>query len=155
MWRRKEMSENKLNDELSLLIAAAANFYLYPKLRASLAIDDFDDPDARELFIALEECFRDNRRNIIDLKKRISNEALGNFVIQQAVLHKYYINPEKLANDGIRNIRKKRLERRSDEIILELKGAKPEQSPGKDRGFVFEDLLSEKALVDAELRLLL
>ncbi|MDR0639229.1 MAG: hypothetical protein LBG27_10105 [Spirochaetaceae bacterium] len=146
------MNKNKLNDELSLLIAAAANFYLYPKLRASLVIDDFDDPDARELFIALEECFRDDRRSLIDLKKRISNKALGNLVVKQAVLKKYYENPDELVSEGIRKIRKKRLERRAAEIVLELRNPNPELA--RNRASI-EDLLAEKARIDDELSLLL
>ncbi|MDR2080014.1 MAG: DNA primase, partial [Treponema sp.] len=44
-----------LNDELFLLTAVVVNRDLYPKLRSVLTIEDFDDPAARELFIALEE----------------------------------------------------------------------------------------------------
>jgi DNA primase len=143
-----------LNDELFLLIAVLVNHDLYPKLRSALVIDDFDDPAARELFIALEEWFRNDMPGLDDLKERISDEALRNFVIQQGVSQAFYINSDKLVSDGIRKIRQKRLERRLAKIVTELRITKYEQGGGGGRGTVLEDLLAEKVHLDAELRLL-
>jgi DNA primase len=143
-----------LNDELFVLIAALVNHDLYPKLRSALVIDDFDDPAARELFIALEEWFRNDMPGLEDLKSRISDEALRDFVIQQGVSEAFSLNPEKLVSDGIRKIRRKRLERRLARIVTELRITKNEQSHGEGRGASPEDLLAEKVHLDAELRLL-
>ncbi|MDR0597551.1 MAG: DNA primase [Treponema sp.] len=143
-----------LNDELFLLIAVLVNHDLYPKLRAALVIDDFDDPAAKELFIALEEWFRNDMPGLDDLKERISDEALRNFVIQQGVSEAFFMNPEKLVSDGIRKIRQKRLERRLAGIVAELRSAKHEQDRREGRGTALEDLLAEKVHLDAELRLL-
>jgi DNA primase len=140
-----------LNDELFLLIAVLVNHDLYPKLRSALAIDDFDDPAARELFIALEEWFRNDMPGLDDLKERISDEGLRNFVIQQGVSEAFFINPDKLVSDGIRKIRQKRLERRLAGIVAELRITKYGQNRGEGS---LEDLLSEKVHLDAELRLL-
>jgi DNA primase len=141
-----------LNDELFVLIAVFVNHDLYPKLRAALDIDDFDDPAARELFIALEEWFRNDMPGMEDLKERISDEALRNFVIQQGVSDAFSLNSDKLVSDGIRKIRQKRLERRLAGIVTELRITKYGQSQGE--GVSLEDLLSEKVHLDAELRLL-
>jgi DNA primase len=143
-----------LNDELFLLIAVLVNHDLYPKLRSALVIDDFDDPAARELFIALEEWFRNDMPGLDDLTERISDEALRNFVIQQGVSEAFFMNPDKLVSDGIRKIRQKRLERRRARIVTELRLATYEQDQGEGRGAVLEDLLAEKVHLDAELRLL-
>ncbi|MDR3124055.1 MAG: DNA primase [Treponema sp.] len=143
-----------LNDELFLLIAVLVNHDLYPKLRSALVIDDFDDPAARELFIALEEWFRNDMPGLEDLKERISDEALRNFVIQQGVSEAFSMNSEKLVSDGIRKIRQKRLERRLAKIVTELRITKYEQDQGGGRGTALEDLLAEKVHLDAELRLL-
>jgi DNA primase len=141
-----------LNDELFVLIAALVNHDLYPKLRSALVIDDFDDPAARELFIALEEWFRNDMPGLDDLKERISDEALRNFVIQQGVSEAFYLNSDKLVSDGIRKIRQKRLERRLAKIVTELRITKYEQEGAG--GTALEDLLAEKVHLDAELRLL-
>jgi DNA primase len=143
-----------LNDELFLLIAVLVNHDLYPRLRSVLAIEDFDDPAARELFIALEEWFRNDMPGMDDLKTRIHDEALRNFVIQQGVSEAFALNPGKLVDDGIRKIRQKRLERRLARIVAELRITKYEQNREGRGETALADLLSEKVHLDAELRLL-
>jgi DNA primase len=142
-----------LNDELFLLTAVLVNHGLYTKLRSALSVEDFDDSAARELFIALEEWFRNDMPGMDDLLSRISDGVLRNFVIQQGASEAFSGNPEKLVNDGIRKVKQKRLERRLSKIVTELRIAKNEQ--GKDglhRGTYLEDLLAEKVHLDAELR---
>ncbi|MDR1597281.1 MAG: DNA primase [Treponema sp.] len=144
-----------LNDELFLLTAVVVNHDLYPKLRSALTLEDFDDPAARELFIALEEWFRNDMPGMDDLLSRISNGALRDFVVRQGVSEAFSINPGRLVNDGIRTVRQKRLERRLAGIITELRITKNELVPeGFQRGSRLEDLLAEKVHLDAELRLL-
>ncbi|GHV75967.1 DNA primase [Spirochaetia bacterium] len=135
-----------LNDELFLLTAVLVNPLLYPKLRSSLTIDDFDDPAARELFIALEEWFRNDMPGMDDLLSRIEDGGLRNFVILKGASEAFSVRPEQLVSDGIRKIRQKRLEHRLTRIVSELRIAKKEQNHG--------DLLAEKMHLDAELRLL-
>jgi DNA primase len=145
----------RLNDELFLLTAVVVNHDLYPKLRSALTIEDFDDPAARELFIALEEWFRNDMPGMDDLLSRISNGALRDFVVRQGVSEAFSINPGRLVNDGIRTVRQKRLERRLAGIITELRITKNEHiREGLQRGSRLEDLLAEKVHLDAELRLL-
>jgi DNA primase len=142
-----------LNDELFLLTAVLVNHELYPKLRSTLSIEDFDDSAARELFIALEEWFRNEMSGMDDLLSRINNGALRNFVIHQGASQAFAINPEQLVSDGIKKIKQKRLERRRAKIITELRIAKNEQGREDPHGGKrLEDLLAEKVHLDAELR---
>jgi DNA primase len=144
-----------LNDELFLLTAVVVNHDLYPKLRSALTIEDFDDLAARELFIALEEWFRNDMPGMDDLLSRIGNGALRDFVVRQGVSEAFSINPGRLVNDGIRTVKQKRLERRLAGIITELRITKNELArEGLQRGSRLEDLLAEKVHLDAELRLL-
>jgi DNA primase len=154
----------RINDELYLLTAVLVNHWLYPKLRSSLSIEELEDPGAKELFIALEEWFRnrntgeEDRIQAIppDLLSRINGDALRNFVIEQGVKGAFSSNPELLVRDGIRRIKVKRLERRQGEIVMELRRRKtghegsgmplPAFSPASP-----EDLLAEKVHIDAEL----
>jgi DNA primase len=145
-----------LNDELFLLTAVLVNHDLYPKLRSALSIEDFDDPAAKELFIALEEWFRNDMPGMDDLLSRIHDGALRNFVIQQGASEAFSGRPEQLVSDGIRKIRQKRLERRLARIVTELRIIKNGQNQEglQRRGTTLEDLLAEKVHLDAELRLL-
>jgi DNA primase len=142
-----------LNDELFLLTTVFVNGSLYTKLRSSLSIEDLSDPYARELWIALEEWFRNDMPGMDDLALRVNNERLRNFVHQQLVSEAFSHNPEQLVADGIRKIKQKRLERRLAGIVIELRIAKNEKSrDGAFRNRRLEDLLAEKVHLDAELR---
>jgi hypothetical protein len=140
----------QMNDELYLLTAVLANPWLYPKLRLSLSIEEMEDPEAKELFIALEEWFRSRNTGVIpaDLLSRINNKCLRDFV-EKGVKRTFSLNPESLVQDFIKRIKVKHLERRRGEIITELR----KQKTGHE-GFdtlSHEDLLAGKMHIDAEL----
>jgi DNA primase len=154
----------RMNDELYLLTAVLVNQWLYPKLRSSLSIEELEDSGAKELFIALEEWFRNGNTDVEDrsraippdLLSRINGDALRNFVIEQGIKGAFSSNPELLVQDGIRQIKIKRLERRQGEIVMELRKRKTGHEGGIMSSPAFstaspEDLLSEKVHIDAEL----
>jgi DNA primase len=154
----------RMNDELYLLTAVLVNQRTYPKLRSSLSIEELEDPGAKELFIALEEWFRNrspgeeesSQAMPPDLLARINGEALRNFVIEQGVKGAFSSNPEALIQDGIRKIKIKRLERRQGEIVMELRKQKTDRGglnapPPASLPVSSEDLLTEKVHIDAEL----
>jgi DNA primase len=141
----------RMSDELFLLTAFLANPEWYPKLRASLSsvlpIGEIDDPRAKELYIALEEWFRNDAPGMDDLLARIQDEALRNFVIEQAASRAFFRNPEAIFGESMKRIRQKRLERRQAEIIVEI-GTQKRGDTGRN----LEDILAEKVYIDAELR---
>jgi DNA primase len=140
----------RMSDELFLLTAVLANPDWYPKIRASLLsalpIEEIDDPRAKELFIALEEWFRNDAPGLDDLLARIQSEALRNFVLEQIASQAFSQKPELLFRESMKRIRQKRLERRQGEITIEL----GTQKRG-DEGSRLKDLLAEKVYIDAEL----
>jgi DNA primase len=118
-----------------------------------LSIEDFEDFYARELWIALEEWFRNDMPGMEDLVSRITTETLRTFVYQKNATEAFSHNPEQLVADGIRKVKIKRLERRLAGIVTELRIAKNEksrESVSTERRQ--EDLLVEKVHLDAELR---
>jgi DNA primase len=154
----------RMNDELYLLTAVLVNRWLYPKLRSSLSIEELENPGAKELFIVLEEWFRnrntdgEDRSQAIppDLLSRINGDALRNFVIEQGIKGAFSANPELLVQDGIRQIKIKRLERRQGEIVMELRKRKTgyegfNASLSTSLSTSPEDFLTEKVHIDAEL----
>lgn len=141
-------SEIRMNDEIFLLIAVIVNRGLYTKLRASLSVEEVDDPRAKDLFIALEECFRNDSEDFDSLLSRIQDESLKSFVIEKSASDAFTVQADKLVMDGITRIKVKRLERRRAEIVLALRTAKNEGT-GTERAL--DDLLSEKVHVDTEL----
>ncbi|MDR0722677.1 MAG: DNA primase [Treponema sp.] len=137
----------RMNDELYLLIAVSVHYRLYPKLRTSLLIKEIEDPCAKELFIALEECFIYDESGMDALLSRISREGLRNFVIKQAASREFSSNPDQLVSDGIKRVKQRRLEKRLHEIVMELRLVTSGTAKVHS-----EELLAEKMHIDAELR---
>jgi DNA primase len=151
----KQAEPIRMNDELYLLTVVSVNDRLYPKFRTKLLIKDLEDPAAKELFIALEECFIHDESGMEDLLARISSESLRNFVIERGTSREFSANPEQLVLDGIKKVKQKRLHKRLTEIVTELRMLEHVAAETHDEfqnGIRMEELLAEKMHIDTELR---
>ncbi|MDR1301436.1 MAG: DNA primase [Treponema sp.] len=137
----------RMNDELYLLIVVSIHGQWYPHLRTHLSIKEIEDPFAKELFIALEECFIYDESGMDALLSRISREDLRNFVIKQAASSEFSSKPEQLVSDGIKRIKRRRIEKRLSEIVMKLRIAASGTAEVHAK-----ELLAEKMHIDAELR---
>ena len=136
------------NAELSLLTTVAINQELYPDFRAALEIKDVDDPTAKELFIVLEECFKNDESGTDSLLKRISDEALRAYVAESGTSGEFKGDSRKFMEDGIKQIRKKRLEKRLTEINAQMR--EDERKFGDVENI--DELLAEKKSIDSQIR---
>jgi DNA primase len=130
---------------------------LYPQFRSVLTIREIEDQAAKEIFIALEECFINDETGMDALLSRISSPELKKYIVERGMSEEFSINPGRLVADGIRKVTRKRLERRLDEIVIKMRGLKKDagKSPSGNpasRERELEDLLVEKMHIDAELR---
>jgi DNA primase len=146
----------RMNDELFLLTVVSVNPDLYPELRAALKINEIEDPNAKELFIALEECYAQDENGVDDFLTRLGSEPLRVFITERGSSPEFRGAPRRLMEDGIKRIREKRLLRRLDEITAALRRSGRKDNPGllSESGAEnsLEELLAEKMLIDAELR---
>jgi DNA primase len=142
--RHPEVSGLRMNDELFLLISVFVNHDLYPKLRSEVLLEEVKDPDARELFIALEEWYRNDAPGIDDLFNRIENADLKRFIMEQAGSDAFKVNPGLAVADGIKRIKQKGLEARRKDIVKELR-------MDRENASRLDELLLEKVHIDAEL----
>ncbi len=138
----------RMNDELFLLLAVVVNRGLYPKLRASISPEDIDDPRAKELFVTLEECFRNESTDMDAFLGRLSDEDLRSFVLAQGASDKFSGNPERMVVDGINRIKQKSLQRRRAEILIRIRIAQKGQGGTSKE---LEELVSETKHIDDEL----
>jgi DNA primase len=141
----------RMNDELGLLTLIMVNSELYPSFRKAIGIEEIEDTAARELFIAMEECYVRDESGADAVLSRISSVPLRNFVISRGVSREFSGNPEQLMKDGIKRLNQKKLRRRLSGIAAELHGLEhdPSVQGREDR---LEELLTEKMHIDAELR---
>jgi DNA primase len=135
---------------------AAVNNQFYPQFRTVLSIKEIEDPAAKELFIALEECFINDEFGMDDLLSRIPNQALRNFVTERSNQPMFRENSEQLIADGVRRIKQKRLKEQLNEIVKKIKIAKNGMVHNPEGDYLMktrlEELLAEKMHIDIELR---
>ena len=149
------------NEELSLLIVVALDYVspksekLFPGFRAALEINEIENPEAKEIFIALEECLRYNQNSMDDLLFRLSSPELRKIILKRSLTGEFSVNAEQYTADGIKTIKRKRLEKRQNEIIVKLRMLKknaPEKTAfGGEAEFEAKELLAEKMRIDNEL----
>jgi len=154
----------RMNDEILLLIVVALDFVsfsnsekkekLFQNFRFSLDIDDFEDPYAKELYVALEECFRYGEGSMDELLARISSPEMRKILLERSVSGEFSINAEQFVNDGIKKIKRKDLEHKQEEIIIKLRSLKKNiasEGNGSEDSDDVRELLAEKMQVDDEL----
>jgi DNA primase len=148
----------RMNAELFLLTVVAVNMTLYPEFRAALEIKEIDDPAAKELFIAMEECFIHEESGIDSLLARIKGEPLKNFIASRGASQEFKggpgRDPHRLMEDGINEIRKKKLRKRLLEIGAEMRISERNSAANGDdtTGADIDELLAEKKFIDSQMR---
>jgi len=120
----------RMNAELFLLTVVAVNMKLYPEFRGALEIKEIDDPCAKELFIAMEECYIHEENDIDSLLARIKDDELKNFITCRGTSPEFNVNfigeectskARRLMEDGINEIKKKRIRLRLEQISAEMR----------------------------------
>ncbi|MDR1566798.1 MAG: DNA primase [Treponema sp.] len=143
----------RLSDELFLLMAVAANDMaggkerLYPEFRKTLKINELEDPAAKELFVALEECFVHDETGVDQFLARISSQELKDFYLQRGSSGEFAINPGQFLADCRNMTAGKKLKHRRDEIVAKLQGLKRKEGNTGET----DELLAEKMEIDREL----
>jgi len=135
--------------ELSLLTNVAVNMEFYKEFRSALEIKEIEDRAAKEIFIALEECFTHDENGIDSLLSRIKDEGLRNYVAECGTTGEYGGNSaRKFMEDGLTEIKIKKNKKRISEINAQMREIERTQ---KDVELI-DELLEEKRTVDLIIR---
>jgi len=143
--------------ELSLLTNVAVNMEFYKDFRKELTIKEIEDRAAKEIFIALEECFTHDENGIDALLSRIKYEDLRNYVADRGISGEYngYFAAQ-LMEDGITKIRIKNLKKESAEINARMREVERSliaaKLPAQEGSVLIDDLLEEKKNIDLKIR---
>lgn len=130
--------------DLVFMLALAANDEQFGRVRSGLAPADLEDERAKELYIALEECFRAEERGVEAVARRIGDEALRAAVMESAASGEFAENVERFVDDGLYRIRRRSLARRRERLRERLAELGSEAEG-------LSDLQYELMHVDAEL----
>lgn len=135
--------------DVRIMLATFIQGELFPFVRSSIALEDLRHPWAQELYIALEEAFRNQEKDIGRRVERVANAELRSLVQEKMVSGEFGDNPEAFVKDGIRRIRERNLTVRRDELNYQLRRLLLD--PLRD-GASERQLLEERMIIDEALK---
>ena len=140
-----------LNAELRAILAVVSNIDFFPLMRGSLSADDFEDSLAKDMFITLEECYREDIVNYDSILLKLQNENLRNIVAQAVTSGEFAQNTEKTINDSIKMIRLNSLKKRRESLMMTIRQLSMSENTLENQAHL-NTLLNEKMNIDTELR---
>jgi len=139
--------KKRIGTDLFLMLAVVVNCSYFGDVRRVIGIDDLQDEDARELYIALEEAYRSDELDIDHVIPRIESERVQHLVFEKSATGEYEENVDAIVKDGIRNIKVRSLRTKRQTLLEKIKKV---EKKGSDFG-ALKELLSEKMFLDEEL----
>jgi len=135
--------------ELSLLTNVAVNMEFYKEFRAALEVKEIEDRAAKEIFVALEDCFKHDENGIDSILSGIKDEGLRNYLAECITSGEYSGNSaRKFMEDGITKIKIKINKKR----ILAINAQMREIERTSNGAEMIDDLLEEKRAIDLVIR---
>lgn len=109
----------KLNAELRTILAVISNLEQFNLLHEQLTVNDFEDPLARQLFIILEECFREQDISITGILNRC-NEEVQRMITRVIASREFEENNLQYVQESIRLIKRNSLERQKAKLMEQI-----------------------------------
>jgi DNA primase len=138
-----------LNAESKAVLAVVANVDYFSMMRNSLSVDDFEDALAKDMFIALEECYREGTMSYDAFLSKCTDERVKSIVTKTVTSGEYSINSQQTIEDCIWLIKKNSLERKRDRLLNQIRQCQGNTLEEQQK---LELLLNEKMSIDLELR---
>lgn len=144
---QKNQKHDDISAELFLMIAVVVNRSSFEFVRGKISVDDLRDSRARELYIALEESFRNEESYLDSVLSRIADEHLLSVIAEKITSDEFSINSDELIKDTVKKIKKSSLLEKREEIVKKLKNISKDSVDDLNE----MDLLSEKIYLDQEI----
>ena len=136
-----------VTSELFLMIAVVVSRDKFGYVRGKIDINDLNDDRARKIYIALEECYRNEETDLDSILKRLEDEKLISLIAEKVTSEEYSINSDELIRDSVNTIKKSSLLKKREEIVRKLKGISIINTENLNE----TDLLTEKIYIDQEI----
>lgn len=118
----EETNKISLNAELRGLIAVLADLDQFKVIRTQLCVEDFQNPDAKDLFLILEDCFNNNSLSFPDILNRCGKELsqiINDEIISSDVYHG--ANTGLVIQDTIKLIKKNSIDKQRDSLLKRIR----------------------------------
>jgi DNA primase len=141
--------EQKVGTDLFLMLAAVSNPQHYPLVRRELAIEDLNDPRARELYLAIEEAFREERQEETDyIISKLDDSETADLVMRKVSSEEFTVNAEQVIKDSVRTVRVRSLSEQRRRLNEQIKKVEVEGSASES----MREMLAEKMYLNEELK---
>ncbi len=141
----------KLDAELRAILAVTVNMNFFRKMREQLSADDFENEYAKELFIMLEECFREGVDSSDNILSKCNIPGLKKLITEAFMSGEFSGDKDKVElaiTQSIKTLKKNSLIRQRDKLLNKIRSFTP-VTPEQNR--ILSDMLSEKMSIDSEL----
>ncbi len=133
--------------DLFLMLATIANRQFYSFVRKTLSLGDLRDERAKEVFVALEECYRREEESMESLLARIEQPETVQIITERLLSDEFSVNADKAIRDAVFRIKERSLREQQRRVDSQLRRA---HAATGDTGI--EDLLQEKMVLNRELQ---
>jgi DNA primase len=137
-----------ITPDLFLMLAVIANRSYYIYVRSVLSIDDLEDKNARDIYLALEEAFRNDEDNVETLIQRLDQQELKDLVYEKLSREEFSVNGEEIIRDGVKRLRMRMLQKQRMKVEAEIRNSERDGTPISR----MRELVGEKIYLDQELK---
>ncbi len=141
----------RLSSELRAVITVITDDKSYfQQMSREISVEDFDDPQAKKLFMLLAECSAQDNFSVSNILNRCDSDELKGLIMQS--VNEYSSHIEESVRDSIMLIKKNSLTNKRKDIMSRIR--KLEQSSILEDRERLNELLSEKMNIDSQIALL-
>lgn len=140
-----------LSAELRAMIAVLSNNDCFKEFRSRISVDELEDPLARDLYIALEESYREGSMSFESIMRKTANLELESLVAKYIVSGEFSMRFKDIIDDSVVLIKRNNLEKKRDSISNQIRLFDVRDNEDQKQ---LDMLLSEKMHIDLELETL-
>ena len=146
---KDEKSLIKYNAEIRAMLAVVSNMESFALMREKLTVDDFEDHVAKDMFIAVEECYREGACSFDSFILHCTDERIKNLATHAITSHEFEKNFDRTLQDCINTVWRNSLKRKRSSLELKI-----QQIAGNTLEDVSRrnDILTEIMGIDNELK---
>ncbi|MCR5290858.1 MAG: DNA primase [Treponema sp.] len=138
-----------LNSELRAIMAVVTDLSTFEMMRSELSVQDFEDPLAQQIFIALEDSYKEGESafTLNGILNRCENKELQQLITRVIANNEFSDNTKKIVQDSISLIKRNSLERQKEVVMTQIRTA----SDAHDAD-ALKTLLAAKMNIDKKLQ---
>ena len=138
----------KLDAELRAILAVITDTSQFALMRTELTENDFENQLAKNLFIILEECYREGDVSFSTILSHCEDENVQQMITRTVASGEFSQNTSQMVADGIWLIKRNSLEKQRNSLLNKIRALNP--STQEDMALL-NQLLAEKMDIDTKL----